>query len=126
MIDTEIRSWVIPTSSYIPSLATRLYLNQLPDVMTYPCAVMFSVSRNEYHEAEVYSERFQFTSYADYKSSALEISDAIKSRIKRFYGSFSTSSTYTVIGVQVDNTGYLYDSSVLKHVEILDVLVNYR
>lgn len=126
MIDTELKNFVIPTSSYIPSIATRLYLNQLPDTATYPCAVLFSVSRNEYHEAEVYSERFQFTSYANYKSSALEISDAIKSRLKRFSGSFSTSSTYTVIGVQVDNTGYVYDDSVLKHIEILDMLITYR
>ena len=126
MIDKQLKDFVIPTSTYIPSIGTRLYQDQLPDTVTYPCAVMFSVSRNEYHEAEVYSERFQFTAYANTKSSAYDIIDSIKSRLKRFYGRFSTSSTYTIIGSQVDNVGYLYDSSVLKHVEILDMLITYR
>jgi hypothetical protein len=126
MIATDIRNFVVPTSSHIPSLGTRLYLENLPDSVTYPCAALFSVSLTEMHEAEVYTERFQFTCFANYNSSAVEIAEAIKGKLKRFYGAFSTTSTYTVINSVVDNTAYLYDSNVLKHVQILDMIIRYR
>lgn len=126
MIETEIKNWVIPTSSYIPTIAKRLYVNQLPDSVTYPCAVLYSISRNEMHECDFFTERFQFSCYAVHKSSATEIADSIKDRLKRFYGKLSTASNYTVVNSVMDNLVYLYDSNSLKHVEILDMLITYR
>ncbi len=126
MIETEIKNLVIPTSSYIPAIGPRLYIANLPDNVTFPCAVMFSISRLEMHEAEVYVDRLQFSCFADHLSSASDIADSIKDRIKRFRGTPSTSSTYTIISAAADQTSYIYDSSLLKHIKILDMLIQYR
>ena len=114
MIETDIRTFLIPTTSSIPSIGSRFYLNSLPDTVTYPCAIMFSVSRNEIHEAEFYTERFQFSCYADYKSSAQEIADAIKTKLKRFFGNMSTSSTYTIRSAAVENLVFIV-YNILKY-----------
>ena len=126
MIEYEIKNLVIPTSSHIPAIGSRLYIGTIPDQVTYPCAVMFSISRNEMQEAEVMTERVQFSCYADNLSSATDIADAIRDKVKRFYGNPSTFSTYTIMHSIYDNMVWLYDSSVLKHVKILDMIFIYR
>jgi hypothetical protein len=126
MIETDIRNIVIPTSSYIPMIASRLYIGNLPDVVTYPCAVMFSISRLEMHEAEVNIDRIQFSCFADNLSSASDVCDAIRARLKRYYGTPSTASNYIFNSCAVDQVSYIYDSSLLKHIKILDMLIQYR
>jgi len=126
MIETEIRNLVIPTSSAIPAIGSRLYIGNLPDVVTYPCVVMFPISRLEMHEAEVCIDRIQFSCFADYLSSASDIRDAIRNTLKRYYGTPSTASNYIFMSCAVDQGIYMYDSSLLKHIEILDMLIQYR
>jgi hypothetical protein len=126
MIETDIKNLIVPSSSSIPEIGLRLYIGNLPDVVTYPCAVMFPISRLEMHEAEVMIDRIQFSCYADYLSSASDIRDAIRNKLKRYYGTPSTASNYIFISCAVDQGSYIYDSSLLKHIEILDMLIQYR
>lgn len=126
MIETEIRNLVIPTSSYITAIGSRLYIGSFPDQVTYPAAVMYSISHEEMHDANIYSDRIQFSCYADYLSSAEEVALGIRDRVKRFYGLPSAASTVTIINSAYDNMAYLYDSGVLKHVKILDMMIRYR
>jgi hypothetical protein len=126
MIETDLRNIIIPTSSYIPDIASRLYIGNLPDDVTYPCAVMYSISRLEMQEAEVCIDRIQFSCFANYLSSATTVCDAIRDRIKRYFGTPSTSSNYIFNRCAVDQVSYIYDSSLLKHIKILDMLIQYR
>ena len=126
MIETDLRNIIVPSSSSIPAISTRLYIGQLPDNVTYPCAVMFPISRLEMHEAEVITDRIQFSCFADYLSSTSDIRDAIRSKIKRYYGTPSTASSYIIISAAVDSGTYIYDPSLLKHIEIMDMLIQYR
>lgn len=125
MIETEVRKLVVPTSSAIPAIGNRLYIGGAPTTATYPYAVMFSISRTEMHEAEIPTERIQFSCYADTLSSATDIAEAIRDKVKRFYGSPS-GSTYTLLNCVYDNMIYLYDDVNYKHVKILDVFIRYR
>lgn len=126
MIETDIRNIIVPSSSSIPAIGSRLYIGNLPDNVTYPCAVMFSISRLEIPEAEVNIDRIQFSCFADYLSSAADIADSIRDKIKRYYGTPSTTSNYIFSKCSVDQLTYLYDSSLLKHIKILDMLIQYR
>lgn len=126
MIETDLRNIIVPSSSSIPAISTRLYIGQLPDTVTYPCAVMFPISRLEMHEAEVITDRIQFSCFADTLSSASDIRDAIRSKIKRYFGTPSTSSLFYIVSAVVDGGSYIYDSSLLKHIEIMDMLIQYR
>lgn len=126
MIETEVRNLVIPTSSYIPAIGSRLYIGTLPDTVTYPAVAMFSISRSEMHESELATERIQFSCYADYLSSATDIADAIKNRVKRFYGTLSTSSTTTFLQCSFESINYQYEAEIQKHVKIMDMFITYR
>src|SRR4030042_1472351 len=111
MIETQLRSLIIPSSSSIPAISTRLYIGGLPDTVTYPCAVMYSISRfYEVPEADVRSERIQFSCYAATLSSATDIADAIKDKIVRYRGQNSTSDTYVIIDSKFDNMNFIYES----------------
>ena len=126
MIETQIRNLVVPTSSHIPEIGSRLYIGGLPDSVTWPAAVMYSISRvNEGYDTTIRTDRMQFSVYADYLSSADTIVEAIKTKVKRYHGQQSTLESYMVINTAFDNISYLYDSNVLKHVKILDVLIRY-
>ncbi|HSW63183.1 MAG TPA: hypothetical protein VLH56_07735 [Dissulfurispiraceae bacterium] len=129
MIETELRKMLVPSSSAIPQIGNQLYLGFIPSSITstaLPFAVMFSISRDEMDEAEVALERIQWSCYADTMSSATEIADAIKDKVKRFYGPPVTGSTYTIVNTYYDNMVYLYDDVIHKHVKILDMLIRYR
>jgi len=129
MIETELKQLVIPTSSHIPSIGNRLYIANFPtSSVTYPCAIMYSISRTgEDHGCNLFTDRIQFSVYADTLSSAQTIADAIKDKVKRFVGSPSALSTvYVIINSIFDNMSYMYDDRVLKHVKILDMIIRYR
>jgi hypothetical protein len=124
VIATDLRNLIIPTSSAIPEIASRLYIGSLQATSVYPQAAMFPISRTEeIHEANVFTERIQFSVYADYLSSAVDIADAIKDKVKRYYGSPSTN--YRIVNAFFDNTTWLYDDQVFKHVSILDMIIRY-
>lgn len=124
MIETDIKNLIVPTSSAIPAIGSRLYIGSLPDLVTWPAVVMYSISRiNEVHEANIFSERIQFSIHADYLSSATDIADDIKDKLKRYYGAPSTS--YRIINSFFENMSYLYDDLNLKYVRILDMFVRY-
>ena len=129
MIETELKHLIIPTSSHIPAIGNRLYIAGFPtSSVTYPMAVMYSISRiAEEHGDNLFTDRLQFSIYADYLSSASDIAEAIKTKLKRFVGSPSTlSTTYVVINSIFDNMSYMYDDRVLKHVKIMDMIIRYR
>jgi hypothetical protein len=127
MIETAIKYLVCPSSTTIPAIATRLYVGTLPDIVTYPCAIMYSISRTEdMYESNIRTERFQFSCYAETLSSATSIADSIKDRIKRYYGQPSTAYAYRIISAWFDNLTFLYDDSVLKYVRILDMKIRYK
>ena len=129
MIETELKHLIIPTSTHIPSIASRLYIANFPtSSVTYPCAIMYSISRyDEDHNCNLFTDRIQFSVYADTLSSAQTIADAIKDKLKRFQGSPSALSTmYVIINSIFDNMSYMYDDRVLKHVKILDMIIRYR
>lgn len=127
MIETQLRSLIIPSSSSIPDISTRLYIGELPDTVTYPCAVMYSISRYfEVPEADVRSERIQFSCYATYLSSATDIADAIKDKVIRYKGQESTADTYIILDSRFDNMNFIYESEIQKYVRVLDVIVTYR
>lgn len=124
MIETDIKNLVIPTSSAIPAIGSRLYIGSLQTTSAYPQVAMYSISRvNETHEASVLTERIQFSIYADYLSSATDIAESIKDTVKRYYG--DTSTSYRIVNAIFDNMSYMYDDMVLKYVRILDMIVRY-
>ena len=126
MIESMIKYLVVPTSSAIPAIASRLYIGSLPDEVTYPCAIMYSVSRTEdMFESNIKTERFQFSCYAETLSSATSIADSIKDKIKRYYGQPSTDYSYRIVNAWFDQMNFLYDDGVLKYVRILDMMIRY-
>jgi hypothetical protein len=125
MIETYIKNLAIPTSSAIPEIGNRLFIGQLQTTSPYPQVAMYPISRfSEMPEADVRSERFQFSIYAEHLSSASDIAEAIKNKLKGYYGEPSTS--YAVMKILFDNMGYMYDDLVTKYVKFLDVIVWYR
>ena len=126
MIETELRNFLIPSSSAIPAIGTRLYIGNLPDTVTYPCVAMFPISQVEIPYSEIFTDRIQFSCFADNLSSATDIALAIKTQLKKVYGTLSTSSTYTITDSYPENITYMYDSSILKHIKILDMSITYR
>jgi hypothetical protein len=126
MIETYIRNLVIPTSSAIPTIASRFYIGSFPtSSVTYPASVMYPISRfNEMPDCDVRTERFQFSVYADYLSSASDIAESIKSQLKGYYGTPST--VYSIMKILFDNMSYMYDDQVLKYVKFLDMIIWYR
>jgi hypothetical protein len=127
MIETDIVNLVIPTSSHIPEIGNRLYIADNPtSSVTYPMAIMFPISRVEdMFESRVKTERFQFSCFADTLSSATIVAEAIKDKIKGYFGS-TVSTSYMFINCWFDNMTYIYDDSVYKHVRILDMMIRYR
>lgn len=126
MIETQLRNLIVPTSSHIPEIGSRLYIGGFPDVVTYPAAVMYSISRfGRVHGTDVNAERIQISCYADYLSSATTVAEAILSKVERYKGRESTTDTYSIINSVFDNMSFLYDDGVLKYVRILDVIVRY-
>ena len=78
-IEWEVKNIVAATSSYIPEVGNRFYIGSLPDELEYPAVVMYSISRSEeIPEANIMTERLQFSRYADYLSSATEVMDSIR------------------------------------------------
>ena len=126
MIETAIRSLLVPSSSAIPQIGNRLYIGYVPSSASAPFVAMFSISREEMNEAEVAMERFQFSCYSDTVSEATDIAEAIVSGVKRFYGPPVSGSTYTITRTYFQNMVYLYDDVIHKHVKILDMLIQYR
>ena len=126
MIETQLRNLIVPTSTHIPEIASRLYIGSMPDVVTYPCAVIYSISRfGEIPEADVRAERIQFSCYANTLSSATTIAEAIKTKVNRYYGQESASESYHIIHSYFDNMNYLYESEIQKYVRILDMIITY-
>jgi hypothetical protein len=127
MIETQLKNLIVPTSSSVPEISTRLYIGSMPDTVTYPCAVMYSISRfHEVPEADVRSERIQLSCYAANLSSATDIADAIKDKVVRYYGQSSTTDPYVILDCRFDNMNYIYESEIQKYVRVLDVIVKYR
>ena len=126
MIETEIRNFLVPSSSAIPAIGSRLYITNLPDVVTYPAVAMYQISRAELDEAEVYVERFQFSVIANTLSSAASITDTIKGLLKSFTGKYSTTSTFTVMSSYPETVTTTYDANISKHIRTLDMLITYR
>ena len=126
MIESYIRKLVVPTSSHIPAIGSRLYTPMLPQTVTYPCAVFYSVSREEMHEASLMTDRIQFSCYAETLSSATAIADAIRDKLKRYIGPAYTGSTVSIIRSWVDNMVYIYDENINKHIKILDMFIQYN
>lgn len=126
MIETQIRNLVIPTSSHIPEIGNRLYIGGFPDEITYPAAAIFSISRiDDMYESGIMTERIQFTCMADYLSSATTVAEAIKNKLKRYYGQESTTESYKILSSWFAGMSYLYDDSQLKYIRILDMFVKY-
>ena len=126
MIETELRNFLVPSSSAIPAIGTRLYIGNLPDVVTYPCVAMHPISQVEMPEAEIFKDRIQFSCFADNLSSATDIALAIKTQLKKVYGALTTSSTYTILDSYPENLIYMFDGTILKHIKILDMSITYR
>ena len=125
MIETQIKNLVIPTSSHIPEIGSRLYIGGLTDEVTYPAVAMFGIRPQEMHDAPIMVERIQFSCYADHLSSATTVAESIKGKLKRYYGQESSTEDYKIINAAFDNMSFLYDDLVLKYVRILDMLVRY-
>ena len=126
MIETQIRNLVVPTSSHIEAIGSRLYIGGLPDSVTYPAVAMFVISRPEdMYESGVITDRIQFSCMANYLSSATEIAEAIKDKLKRYRGQESTTESYKIINSWFGSLSYLYDDLQLKYVRILDMFVRY-
>jgi hypothetical protein len=126
MIETELRTFLIPSSSAIPAIGTRLYIGNLPDSVTYPCVSMFPISQVEIPEAEQWTDRIQFSCFAENLSSATDIALAIKTKMKKFYGKTSSTSTYTILDSYPENLTYRYEPTILKHIKDLDMSITYR
>jgi hypothetical protein len=125
MIETYIKNLVVPTATEIPAIGTRLFIGQLQTTSPYPQVAMYPILRfSEMPDADVRSERFQFSVYADYLSSATDIAEAIKNKVKGYYGNPSTD--FSIMKILFDNMGYMYDDLVTKYVKFLDVIVWYR
>ena len=125
MIETYIKSLIVPTATEIPAIGSRLYIGQLQTTSPYPQVAMYPISRyNELTACDVRTERFQFSIYADYFSSASDIAESIKNKLKGYYGEPSTS--FAIMNILFDNMGYMYDDLVFKHVKFLDMIIWYR
>lgn len=126
MIETQLRNLIVPSSSHIPEIGSRLYIGGFPDEVTYPAVAMFSISRfDQMHDAPIQTERIQFSCYANYLSSATIIADAIIAKVQRYTGQESTTEDYKILNSIFDNMTYLYDDSVLKYARILDMIIRY-
>jgi hypothetical protein len=126
MIEEQIKNLIVPTSSHIPAIGSRMYVGGLPDSVTYPAVAMFSISRfDRMHDAPLNTERIQFSCYADYLSSATTIAESIISKLERYQGQESTLENYKIINAKFGNMNYLYDSGVSKYVRLLDMVVRY-
>ena len=124
MIESAVRNLVIPTSSSIPEIGSRLYIGSFPDKLTYPAVVMYSEQRFEdMFESDIKTERIKFFCYANYLSSATLIAISIRDILKRYYGAISTE--YQVINTWFDSMSYVYDNDVLKYIRILDMNMRY-
>ena len=124
MIETAIKYYVAPTSTYIPEIETRLYIGTLPTTVTYPCAVMYSESRiDDMFESDVKTEIIKFICYAETLSSATDIAEQIKGRLKRYYGAISTA--YQVINTTVNDIGFGYNSDIKKHLKTVNFTMRY-
>ncbi len=129
MIETPLRSFLASSSlstSLYALTSGRVYIGGLPQNATYPAVVMFTISRVDGHNWDIPEDRIQFSCYADDYSNALALTDAISTMLKRFYQTLPTSTAYTIRHSVADNRAYLYDDNVLKHVSILDMLIQYR
>ena len=133
MIENEIYRFLVSTMcpSMTGAVGTRLYIGQIPQTVTYPCAIMFLISRQDGNIYDIPADRIQFSCYADSYSISKGLAEIILSLLKRlngdiFSGSTLTASTYTVFKTMFQNLTYLYDDSVYKHVSILDMTVQYK
>lgn len=126
MIETELKQLIVPSTLTIPAIGSRCYIGTLPDEVTYPCALLFSVSRNEMHDCSLVTERIQISCYADYLSSATAVQESITAILKRYYGLPHAASTYWIINSVFDNGVYLYDDELKKHIKIFDMMIRYR
>ena len=133
MIENELYRYLTSTLSTAVTaiISSRFYIGQIPQTVTYPCVVMYLISRTDGHLYDIPIERFQFSCYGNSYSSAKSISEAIIGSLKRlqgkmFLGSTITTSTYTIFKTLYDNLTYLYDDSVYKHVSILDMVIQYK
>jgi len=126
MIESYIRKLVVPTSSHIPEIGVRMYTPTLPQTVTYPCAVFYSVSREEMGEANIMTDRVQFSCYSTSLTTASVIVDAIRDKLKRYIGPAYTGSTVSIIRSWVDNVVYIYDDNIQKHIKILDMFIQYN
>lgn len=125
-MEWDVKNIVAATSTYIPEIGNRFYIGSFPDTLNYPAVVLYSISRiKEIPEADVMTERFQFSCYADSLSSATDIADAIKDKIKRYCGE-TPSKSFIINNSWFDNMNYLYESEISKHVKILDMQIQYR
>ena len=125
-IEWEVKNIVAPTSTSIPEIGDRFYIGKFPDKLEYPAVVMYSISRlDDMFDAGIMTERFQFSCYANYLSSATDIAENIKNKLKRYYGSPTSTEYYRILGSWFDNMIYLYESDISKHVRILDMIVRY-
>lgn len=125
MIETQLKYFIISSSSNIPEIGNRLYIGGFPDKLTYPAVVMYGISRDQMHDVPVKTDRIQFSCYADTLSSATTIAEAIVSKLQRYTGRQSTDWNYIITNSIFSNMSYLYDSGVLKYVRIVDMTVRY-
>ena len=129
MIETDLRSMLASsvTSSDVYNIcAGRVYIGGLPQTVTYPAIVMFLINETEDHLSGVREDHIQYSCYADYYSSAMDLADSIVSKFKGLQRLISTGSTQNVFRSLYDNRSYLYDDSVTKHVAICDQLIQYK
>jgi len=133
MIEHELYRLLTSTmsTSVTGTINSRLYIGQIPQEVTYPCAIMFIISRTDGPMYDIPAERIQFSCYGNSYSSSKQLAEAIIGTLKRlngnmFSGSTISASTYTIFKTLYENLTYLYDDSVYKHVSILDMLVQYK
>lgn len=133
MIEHELYRFLVSTMStaVTGAISTRLYIGQIPQTVTYPCAIMYLISRQDGIMYDIPADRLQFSCYGDSYSVSKGVADAIISVLKRlngniFSGSTISASAYTVFKTMYQNLTYLYDDSVYKHVSILDMIVQYK
>ena len=129
MIETDLRAMLASsvTSSDVYNIcAGRVYVGGFPPNVTYPAVVMFLINENEDHMSYAREDRIQYSCYADYYSSAMDLADSVVSKIKGLQRLISTGSTQNVLRSLYDNRTYLYDDSVSKHVAICDQLIQYK